>query len=175
MRNKNVVFYLLLIFIFLTIIITNALSSSKRNQSYNKNYSLEANLQINRIKGINISFIRNVFKENKFFNNKNNLHFLIIFREYNCRDCVQKIFKKKINYYILYLSDNTNEHYIESEYNKKEEDINFYLKKIKYIKTPVILKFDSTFKVLDAFFPTIHKDEEFKGFIDKWSSQWIWK
>jgi len=28
---------------------------------------------------------------------------------------------------------------------------------------------------LDAFFPTIHKDEEFKDFIDKWSSQWIWK
>jgi hypothetical protein len=77
-----------------------------------------------------------------------------------------KLFNRK-NLLILYFSDNNDENYSESKYKKREENINFYLKKMKYIRTPVILRFDSTFKVLDAFFPTVKKEKEFKDFIDK--------
>jgi len=163
MEKKNKFF---VIFIFLIIYTIFGFSIPKQNN--NKKNNIYINYpELSRIKGVDINFIPHIFNQINF-NNFNNFY-LLVYREHDCNVCIKqllKLFNRK-NLLILYFSDNNDENYSESKYKKREENINFYLKKMKYIRTPVILRFDSTFKVLDAFFPTVKKEKEFKDFIDK--------
>jgi len=174
--NKNHIIILILSISLLILTFVNIykyyLINKTKQQKYNEQNLNKTNYdsQLERIKNKKISFINETFDSINF--QKTSISFLLIYQESDCAPCITlsknlSFSFKKNNILTIYLSDKENDPFLNTKYKKKEEDINFYLKKIKYIKTPVILKFDSTFKVLDAFFPTVHKDEEFDEFIER--------
>ncbi len=169
-KNTNIIIIICLLILISLIVIKYYFYIQKKQeddsgQDLNNTFR---NKEFVRIKNKKIKFVNKAFDYIDF--RKNSIYFLSIYQESDCVPCIttSKIFSSlfnKNNLLTLYLSDKKNDIYNNTEYKKKKKDINYYLKKIYYIKTPVILKFDSTFKVLDAFFPTVHKDEEFEMFV----------
>ncbi len=172
MYNKFVTkLFFLIAFIFSIIIVsicTNRkikLINSQKNSE--KLYRRKLNKDLSNLK--KITFIKNVFNfKNKHINNKNHI---FIYNDGCCKGCVRQG-KKLIHkidttiIYILNLTKKRSNDYKELKTYAKNNNIDYYLNKINYIKTPVIIKFDSLYNVIDAFFPGLDNDSEFKKFIE---------
>jgi len=166
-------------YIYLTIVVVVILLSifygfknlNKKNSEPEINFALRKALSdFENLNNTKISFISDLFFD--IDETKQEINYLLIYDDYSCPPCNEKakiMVKQIMNYpvYRLYLlKDDIYKRNVTNFY-AKNDSVYFYLEKFKNITTPVIIQFDSTFKVLDAFFPTVQKEEEFEEFIEK--------
>jgi hypothetical protein len=116
-----------------------------------------------------ITFIKDLFN---LPDSINTYSYLFIYCDKGCKGCNIKgeELVKSINInklYILQLSDRESDDYFERKnYIRIHNDVDYYLHKINYIKTPIIIKFDSSYTVQNAFFPGIQNENKFTSFLN---------
>ena len=170
MKNKKIYFLLMLVLI-MTITSIILLKQNKKNDEPEINLMLrKALIDFDFLKNTEIIFIKDLFKD--IDKTKEEINYLLIYDDYSCPPCNEKakLMSRRINNYPVYrfyLLKEDKYKKVVTNYYAKSDSVYYYLEKFKNITTPVIIKFNSTFKVLDAFFPTVHKDEEFEEFIDR--------
>ncbi|MCF7740238.1 MAG: hypothetical protein K9N00_00450 [Candidatus Marinimicrobia bacterium] len=170
MSNKNI-FYIILIIFSIALIIFGIHKKATQENPKNNSYSQQAKRVIkqnDRIVGDTIRFVSN---ELNLVEEPDSMIYILVFHEADCGSCIRKgisfINSISDNSYILYLSDKEEKNnYRNMDNLVRKENINHYLEKISYITTPVIIKFDSSYKARDTFFPGVHKDSEFSNFME---------
>jgi len=116
-----------------------------------------------------MTFIKDLFDLPESFSTYS---YLFIYYDKGCVGCNSKgkeLIKSICcnNLYILQLTDHESDDYFERKnYIRIHNDVDYYLHKINYIKTPIIIKFDSSYTAINAFFPGIQDEDEFYNFID---------
>ena len=170
MKNRR--FYLLLLIVIIVLSVTILFPKQKNKNEKNEiNFILRKALHdFENLKNRKINFISDLFLD--IDDTKQEINYLLIYDDYSCPPCNEKakLMAKQITdspVYIFYLLKKDKYKKNVTYFYAKSDSVFYYLERFKSITTPVILKFDSTFKVLDAFFPTVHKDEEFDEFIER--------
>ena len=169
--KSKYIYIIIVVVVILLSIFYGFKNLNKKNSEPEINFALRKALSdFENLKNNKISFIKDLFVN--IDKTKQEINYLLIYDDYSCPPCNEKakLMAKQITdspVYIFYLLKKDKYKKNVTYFYAKSDSVFYYLERFKSITTPVILKFDSTFKVLDAFFPTIHKDEEFKDFIDK--------
>ena len=165
--SKNT--YLLIIFIFSIVCFYVRNIKKKNNDSKNTLFLIKNDLS--QIKSKNIKFIEKLYNDQ--FTKSNSINYILIHSDTDCNGCIL-LGEKFINTlefpYELELVILKDQLLLEniSQYKCKVIDKKYTIKSkfLFDVKTPAILKFDSSYTVLDAFFPGVQNNEDFKTFIE---------
>lgn len=161
---------LLLIMLINFYIRLNSKNYIEENNVNNDLYLRKVKADLQKLKGDKISFIKEVFIDIE--NSKENPNYLFIYHSGDCKGCIIQgknlINRIKQNpVYTFWLSDDSSDEcFYRTKYKTRDKNVYYYLEKFGYIQTPVIIQFDSSFTVVDGFFPGLESINKFENFIN---------